>query len=346
MRHFSKAIILISVMLALIGGMAVHAQADNAQRNKELVRSAMAQLSTGDPSAYYALFPDEFMMNQGDTNLAPMAKADVEAYADALMAALPDLQMVPDVIIAQGDWVAVPVTLTGTFTQPYSFAPITTEPVAPNNQSIRWTEMNFIHFDADGLISETWGVSDPTVLFGQMGIFPMEGGDTPAEGASMTEPVGVAALTADELAATFTSGMEARNTATLEALVAQPLGTDSSAYYASPTISHNSGTVSEMTSAGSEDPFASMLTVALPDLASTPAVVVAEGDWAAVLLNLSGTFTGEASLGDMTLTPTGQPIQWQFAVVERFNSDGKIVEEWLEINAIPLLAGLGLMPGM
>ncbi|MCA9911383.1 MAG: ester cyclase, partial [Anaerolineae bacterium] len=189
MRHTLRAILAFGVILSLVGGMSVSAQEDNAQRNKELIRSAFADLSNGDPSTFYALFPDQFMMNQGDPVLAPMSGADVQAYNDSLMSAMPDLQMVPDVIIAQGDWVAVPVTLSGTFTQPYSFAPITTAPVEPNNQPIRWTETDFIRFDEAGLISEVWGISDPTVQFGQMGIFPMEGGDAPAEGTSMTEPV-------------------------------------------------------------------------------------------------------------------------------------------------------------
>jgi predicted ester cyclase len=84
----------------------------------------------------------------------------------------------------------------------------------------------------------------------------------------------------------------------------------------------------------------------MPDISGETQILIAEGDWLATLVNVRGTFTGEAQLGPMTLTPTNEVIEWQIGLIYRFDADGKIVEEWDELDTSIVLTGLGVLPPM
>lgn len=345
MKQMSR-IILMSLLLLVLGAWSLSAQEDNAQRNKQIYLEMVAQYNTGNREAFYTLLADPFMMNQGDTVLASMSPNDVRAFDSALAGAMPDIQMNPTVTIAQGDWVVVPITWTGTFTEPFSFAPFGPDAFPPNNQAITWTEMWFLHFTAEGLVDMAWLVAEPALMFGQMGLFPPSEGSrtgTPIDGAA-----GYQTLSADELAASFTSGKEARNLALFGDMIGLGFGGDSSDFYADPYVAWGVGGAYSVTAAQTAEQaaFPAMLAMAMPDAAMEQTVTVAEGDWAATLLTLSGTFTEDVDFFGMPLTATGETITWQFGAINRFNADGKIVEEWIEGDATPLLIGLGIMPPM
>lgn len=104
MKQFSR-IVFVSFLLVVLGAWSVSAQEDHAQRNKQIYLETVAQYNAGNREAFYGLLTDPFMMNQGDPTLASMSPDDVRAYDSALAAAMPDIQMTPAVVIAQGDWV-------------------------------------------------------------------------------------------------------------------------------------------------------------------------------------------------------------------------------------------------
>lgn len=338
--------IFVGLMLVMIGAGSVSAQGDNAQRNKQMFLEMVAQYNAGNREAFYSLLTDPFMMNQGDPVLAPMSPDGVRGYDGALAAAMPDIQMNPAVVIAQGDWVATQVTWTGTFTEPFSFAPFGPDPLPPNNQAITWTEMSFLHFNVEGLVDEAWVISDPAILFGQTGAFPPA--ETSRTGTPIEGATGYQTLSADELAASFSSGMEARNQAVFEDMVALGLGGDATGFYADPYVAWGFGGAYSVTAAqaAEEAAFPAMLAMAMPDVSMVQTVTVAEGDWAATLITLSGTFSEDIEFFGMPLTATGETITWQFGAIDRFDADGKIVEEWIEGDATPLLMGLGIIPPM
>lgn len=345
MKQTSKVIVVL-LILVILGVWGVSAQEDNAQRNKQIVLDMVAKYNAGNREAFYSLLTDPFMMNQGDTILAQMSPDDVRGYDSALAAALPDIQMSPAVMIAQGNWVATHITWTGTFTEPFSFAPFGPDAFPANNQAITWTEMWFLRLNAGGLVDVAWLLGEPALLFGQMGMFPPQEGSrtgTPIEGAA-----GYQTLSPDELAATFTSGMEARNLASFAEMIELEPGSDTTGFHADPYVAWGSGGAYSVTAAqtAEEAAFPAMLAVAMPDLTTTQTVTVAEGDWAATLITLSGTFTEDLDFFGMPLTATGETITWQFGAIDRFDADGKIVEEWIEGDATPLLIGLGIMPPM
>lgn len=346
MKHNARLTLFSLIFSLLIGGSLAAAQEDNAQRNKQIYLDVAAEYNAGDREAFYAMLKDPFMMNQGDSMLVPMSPNDVQAYDSALAAAMPDIQMNPAVIIAQGDWVATHVTWTGTFTEPFSFAPFGPNAFPANNKAITWTEMNFLRFTPEGVVDVAWLIGEPALLFGQMDMFPPA--ETSRTGTPIEGPAGYQTLSAEELAASFTSGMEARNAGLFADVIALGFAGDSTGFYADPYVAWGSGGAYAVTAAQvmEEAAFPALLASAMPDVAAELTVTVAEGDWTATLVTLSGTFSEDIGFFGMPLTATDQIITWQFGAINRFDADGVIVEELIEGDATPLLVGLGVIPPM
>lgn len=86
--------------------------------------------------------------------------------------------------------------------------------------------------------------------------------------------------------------------------------------------------------------FAAEFRQAFPDLQTTIEDMVAEGDRIVTRFNSRGTHQGEIEdLGP----PTGRQFEVTGITIERF-SDGKIVEDWTNFDALSLLRQLGLVP--
>ena len=92
------------------------AQEDVAARNKQAVIDALDAANSGDLDGFWELYADPFQMNEGDAVLHDETVADTHFFIDSLYGAVPDLVIKPEVIIAQGDWVAAELSYTGTFT--------------------------------------------------------------------------------------------------------------------------------------------------------------------------------------------------------------------------------------
>ena len=264
------------------------AQEDMAQVHKDTIRTAIAEYNSGNRDAFYDLMSEPFMMNQGDDVLHEMTRADIVEFDTALLGAMPDLQMSPDVLIAQDDWVAAEISYTGTFTEPFSFV-FLPEPAQPTGAVIHWSEMVFLHFDASGKVFEIWNMSDPSIQFGQMGIMPLPE-DGPG-GTPLEMPAGYQTLSADGLAATYTSGMESRNLARLQEQLDLILTADTSGFYTDSYVQWSGGTpLSVLTSESIEEDmsFFALLSSAMPDLTLDAPIMVAEGDYIAMLARLTG----------------------------------------------------------
>ncbi len=85
--------------------------------------------------------------------------------------------------------------------------------------------------------------------------------------------------------------------------------------------------------------FAADFRQAFPDLQTTIEDMVAEGDKVVTRFSARGTHQGETEyLGP----PTGNSFEVTGITIERF-SDGKIVEDWTNFDALGLMQQLGLM---
>lgn len=332
MNRFAK-ITLLCVILCLLLVISVTAQEDMTQANKDTIQNALSELSSGNAQVYFDLFSDPFLFHGSEES----PSNTIEIGYGLLTNALPDLHVGANIMIAQGDWVAAELSFRGTYTNGIGNA-------QPTGETVRSTELDFWRLE-DGQIVEYWTVSNPMILQTQLGLMPASDDEDPSASVAMAnEPLGYELLSADELAATFTTGMEERNASIVESLLSVDMA-ETNPPYTNPYISREFGSAKEDNPGENEpDPMQMLIATAMPDVSREFAVIVAEGDWVAYVINLNGTFTGEVNMGpDMTLTPTGQPINWQVAFIDRFNTDGEIVEEWFAIDPSPLIMGLGLM---
>jgi len=88
----------------------------------------------------------------------------------------------------------------------------------------------------------------------------------------------------------------------------------------------------------------SMWRSVMPDFTATPEVLIAQDDIAATRLIYRGTFLNTWTMGDLTIEPNGQPVEWPLIILYRFNEEGKIVEEFTAFDQIDLLTQLDTAP--
>ena len=78
-----------------------------------------------------------------------------------------------------------------------------------------------------------------------------------------------------------------------------------------------------------------------PDLATTPVRVIVEGDRA--LYHWEGAATHDGPFAGVPAT--GKPVQLSGIEIIKFNDDGKIVEHWIQVNAMEIMQQIGVIPG-
>ena len=343
-KWFGILTLMMLIAVAVVPLVPVAAQEDVAQRNKQAVIDALDAANSGDLDGFWELYADPFQMNEGDAVLHDETIADTRFFIDSLYGAVPDLVIKPEVIIAQGDWVAAELSYTGTFTEPFVMFGID-----PTGEPVFWTEMDFFHFNAEGKMDVNWAFSDPSVgLPAQLGFIPPSEDSGPESGTPLELPVGYQLLSADELSATYASGNTEQSLAQFQANFDLGLGADTTAFYTEPYIYWGNGVAYENTAAQAMEDAGFMQAIAgsMPDVDFSLDVVVAEGDWVAGFATITGTMTSDLSMGDMSLPATGLSMTWQVGIIDHYNADGLIVEEFIESDASPMLTALGLMPPM
>ena len=88
--------------------------------------------------------------------------------------------------------------------------------------------------------------------------------------------------------------------------------------------------------------FAATERQAIPDLQNTVEDQVAEGNKVATRFRGRGTHTGETEAFG---PPTDNSYEVTGLTLQRFNDDGKIVEDWTIFDALGMMQQLGMAPG-
>lgn len=123
-------------------------------------------VNAGDLDAFGRLLADDFAEREALPGFAP-DKSGVIEYFRMLVAAFPDLRMVPEDVIAGGDKAVARVRLTGTHTGPFMG-------MAATGRRVEVPLVDIIRFGDDGLAREHWGVVDQLALLQQLGALPAE----------------------------------------------------------------------------------------------------------------------------------------------------------------------------
>lgn len=141
--------------------------ADNAVSNKAHVQRIFDEvLNMRNTSVSDSLFAQSFTYHgvQGTADLSNWTGS-----VDNLLAAMPDLYVTPEIMIAEGNLVSVRYTMRGTFLYDLTAADGTT--ITPNGQYVELPGSMIIRFDDSGKIVETYEVFDNLSLLTQLGIF-------------------------------------------------------------------------------------------------------------------------------------------------------------------------------
>lgn len=133
---------------------------DTLDAHKAAIRRVIEDVfSDGDVEAIKTLYAEDFVAHlpPSQTDRPELSRPDLEEIVLLLREAMPDLEMTPEIVVAEGEYVAVRATLRGTFASEFYDYPPTGLPV----------ELSFtvIHrFDASGAIAEAWVTYDTLAL--------------------------------------------------------------------------------------------------------------------------------------------------------------------------------------
>jgi steroid delta-isomerase-like uncharacterized protein len=132
-------------------------------QNTDVVRRFLAEASRGNVAVMDEVFAPAFFNH----NPTPGATSDLAGYKQtvtAMLAAFPDFAVTVEDAVAEGDKVALRVTIRGTHQGALMGTPPTGKPIAISGMSL-WRI-------ADGKIVERWESADMLGLMQQLGVIP------------------------------------------------------------------------------------------------------------------------------------------------------------------------------
>ena len=121
-------------------------------------------INAGDIDGFGRQLADDFVERE-DLPGFPPTKAGVTQYFRMLLAAFPDLRMVPEDVIASGDKAVARVRVTGTHKGPFMG-------MSGTGKWVDVTLIDIIRFGDDGRAHEHWGVVDQLAMMQQLGAIP------------------------------------------------------------------------------------------------------------------------------------------------------------------------------
>lgn len=130
------------------------------QASKDIVRQVYSAVNSGDFEVLSDLLADDFVEHEELPELEPNKEGVLQLFR-ALREAFPNLTMIVDEMVSEGDKVALRATMSGTHLGEFLGLP------ASGNQ-IHVAIADFFRVQ-DGRVAEHWGVSDMAAMMEQMG---------------------------------------------------------------------------------------------------------------------------------------------------------------------------------
>lgn len=132
--------------------------------NEELVRAACKAIwSDHDLDKADEYYADDFVAHYPSVGMPPVAPGPegVKVLARSILEGFPDYHETVEDLVADGDRVAVRLTIRGTNTGPLADGTVT-------GRSVEFTDMTIVRIDG-GKIAELWGLSDHLSILRQLG---------------------------------------------------------------------------------------------------------------------------------------------------------------------------------
>jgi predicted ester cyclase len=129
------------------------------------MRRLYDMINAGDVDGFGRQLADDFAEREVLPGFPP-DKSGVIQYFRMLIAAFPDLRMVPEDVIVSGDKAVARARVTGTHKGPFVG-------IAATGKRVDVTLIDIIRFGADGRACEHWGVVDQLAMMQQLGVIPV-----------------------------------------------------------------------------------------------------------------------------------------------------------------------------
>ena len=133
--------------------------------NRELARRFYELVNAGEVDAFMELVADDFVDHEEFPGL-PETKEGVRQFFELMRVAFPDFRIEPQHIVAEGDLVAVYMTMTGTHQGDFMG-------IRPSGRRMEVPGMDLVRI-RDGKAVEHWGVTDNLAMMQQLGAVPEE----------------------------------------------------------------------------------------------------------------------------------------------------------------------------
>ncbi|MEQ1784681.1 MAG: ester cyclase [Hyphomonadaceae bacterium] len=133
-----------------------------AERNKSNYLKAKEAFNRKDIDACVAFYAAD---HQIKSRPSPMGRNEIRAFFTGSHQSWPDIQIVVEHAVAEGDWVMGRSVTTATHTT----AVLGVEPTMKRIETTFW---DLHRFGDDGLIVETWNLMDGLGMMGQLGLLP------------------------------------------------------------------------------------------------------------------------------------------------------------------------------
>ena len=146
--------------------MGERSKSDIPTRNKENYLKAKAAFNRKDIADCMSYYAEDHRIRSRDVG---PGREHIERFLSSMHETWPDLVIVVEHAVAEGDWVMGRCTTTATHAK-------TVMGAAPTHRQVRATFWDMHRFDADGRIVETWNLMDSLAVMQQLGLLP-----TPAQ---------------------------------------------------------------------------------------------------------------------------------------------------------------------
>lgn len=133
-----------------------------AARNKDNYLKAKAAFNAKDMAGCMSFYAPDHQIRSRDVG---RGREHIEQVLASMHEAWPDLEIIVEHAVAEGDWVMGHCTTVATHAKPVMGA-------APTNRRVRTSFWDLHRFDEEGRIVETWNLIDSLAIMQQLGLLP------------------------------------------------------------------------------------------------------------------------------------------------------------------------------
>lgn len=278
--------------------------------------------NNGDVTLVNDVFADDYIRHPAESN-----RDDFIVSVLAFRSAMPDLMSEIDLILAQGDTVAVRLRASGTFQNDYIAGPDSL--VEANGQPVSFVMHSIFRFNDNGQIAEEWTTFDSLNFSLQMSQQPnLSASDTTFTLYPDVVDVGMSDQNRG-VVEQFFAGLNQGNWE----FIGQNVKPDFIGHNPFGQLNHDQ-LIADL----------QRLRGALPDLAISTELLVTEGNWTVILYQLNGTFASNYVLpGGEVIPPTGGVVDLTVITFFRFEQTGFIAEYFELYDSFTFMVQLGLL---